>query len=281
MPESDVSAQQQQQAAGAADEAVPMDTGVSKETYNASQKENDELRAQLATLKARMDVSDRQKREQLVEMKDGINDFFQKEVYNASQNEPYKQQLAPVGEFLKKIDEGESIDTNLSIGRSYERIAATIKREREEFAKTKDAASLLAEANKKLDEVTGERDGKMQRITELEGLVEERTKAAQAFQDELAKHDMIKEKIDFSNKSARENTGAAASSEPAIERKVEEASMGSAPIDPHAALFAFMSGGPNNGGLKIMQSTTPHHFLGASAPGAGASTDIAAAIRGY
>ena len=95
---SETEAQQQQQ-----ETATPMDTGISQETYNASKKENDELRAQLATLKARMDVSDNQKREQLVEMKTEINEFFQKEVYNNSENAPYKQQLAPVGEFLKKI----------------------------------------------------------------------------------------------------------------------------------------------------------------------------------
>tara|TARA_B110000902_G_scaffold100103_1_gene118354 strand:- start:1443 stop:2780 length:1338 start_codon:yes stop_codon:yes gene_type:complete len=276
MPETEAPSQQQA-------DATPMDTsGVSTETYNASKKEAEDLRAQVAALKARVEVSDAQKREQLVEMKDGINDFFQKEVYNNSLNEPYKQQLAPVGEFLKKIDEGESIDTNLSIGRSYERIAATIKREREEFAQTKDSANLLAEANKKLDEVTGERDTKLQRIVELEGLVEERTKAAEAFQAELHKHGAIKEKIDFSNKAARENTGgAAAAIDSVIERKVDEASGSSGmSLDPHAALFAFMQGGPTNGGLKIHQSTTPHHFLGATSP-SGTGADFQAAIRGY
>ena len=259
-----------------------MDTGISQETYNASKKEAEELRQQLATLKARMDVSDNQKREQLTEMKAGINEFYQKEVYNNSENAPYKQQLAPVGEFLKKIDEGEQIDTNLSIGRAFERIGNTLKREREEFAKTKDAANLLADANKELEKITGERDTSRQRVTELEGLVEERTKAAQAFQDELAKTGAIKEKIDFSLKSARENTagGAAdANSVSVTSTQVTASASGSAPIDPHAALMSFMCSGPSNGGLKIGQSSTPHAFLGATAPAEGAA--IAAAMRGY
>ena len=279
--------QQQQTQQTPADGAISVDTGVSKETFNASLKENEELRAQLAQLRAHVEVSNRQKREQLVEMKDGINEFYQKEVYNNSMNEPYKQQLAPVGEFLKKIDEGDSVDTNLSIARSYERIGAMLKRERDEFSKTRDAANLLAEANKKLDEVTSDRDGKTQRIVELEGLVEERTRAAQAFQDELAKHGAIKDKINFSNKAARENTPSSAVDAPTIERKVDEASaaaMASAttPIDPHAALFAFMQSGPANGGLKIRQSSTPHHFLGSSTPGGSSGADgIQAALRGF
>lgn len=275
MPETEAAQQQQQE-----ETATPMDTGISQETYNASKKEAEELRQQLATLKARMDVSDNQKREQLSEMKPGINEFYQKEVYNNSENAPYKQQLAPVGEFLKKIDEGEQIDTNLSIGRAFERIGNTLKREREEFAKTKDASNLLAEANKELEKVTGERDTARQRITELDGLVEERTKAAQAFQDELAKTGAIKEKVDFSLKSARENTGAAdANTVSVTSTQVTASASGMSPIDPHAALMDFMRSGPSNGGLKIGQSSTPHAFLGATAPSEGAA--IAAAMRGF
>jgi hypothetical protein len=276
MPETEVAPQQ---STTQDDTAVPMDAGVSTETYNASKKEADDLRQQLATLKARMDVSDNQKREQIVSMKAANIEFFEKEIFNNSMNEPYKQQLQPVMDYLKKIDEGDSVDTNLSIGRSFERIGATMKREREEFAKTKDASNLLAEANKQLEVVTGERDASRQRATELEGLVEERTKAAQAFQDELAKTGAIKEKIDFSNKSARENTGGASGEAAGITKQVEEASLYTTPIDANAALFAFMSGAPSNGGLKIMQSGSTHHYLGAT--GSSTSDGVAQAIRGY
>tara|TARA_B110000046_G_scaffold141782_1_gene148541 strand:+ start:151 stop:408 length:258 start_codon:yes stop_codon:yes gene_type:complete len=59
--------------------------------------------------------------------------------------------------------------------------------------------------------------------------------------------------IDFSQRSARENTGAAA----------ESAGSTSAPrANVQDALMAFMSAGPSNGGLKIGQSGTQHHFLG-------------------
>jgi len=255
-----------------------MDTGVSTETYNASKKETEDLRSQIAALKARVEVSDSQKRAQILSMKDEVNSFVEKEVINCSYNEPYKQQLAPVAAYLQKIDQGEQVDTNLSIGRLVHCFSGTLKREREEFSKTKDAANLLAEANKKLDEVTADRDGKLQRVTELEGLVEERTKAAQAFQDELAKSGMIKDKIDFSNKAARENTGEQSTvSVTATQVTASMGNMGS--IDPHAALYDFMRGGPNNGGLKIGQSGTGHPYLGSTSQAEGSA--IAAAMRGF
>ena len=90
MPETETSQQQQPPQE---ETQAPMDTGVSTETYNASKKEADELRQQLATPKARMDVSDNQKREQIVAMKAANIEFFEKEIFNNSLNEPYKQQL--------------------------------------------------------------------------------------------------------------------------------------------------------------------------------------------
>jgi hypothetical protein len=255
-----------------------IDTGVSSETYNASKKEAEDLRAQIASLKARVEVSDSQKREQIQSMKEEVNAFVEKEVINCSFNEPYKQQLAPVAAYLKKIDEGEQVDTNLSIGRLVHCFSGTLKREREEFSKTKDAAGMLAEANKKIDEMTIERDGSRQRCLELEELVTERTVAAQAFRDELAKSGFNADKIDFSNKSARENTGDSGSM--SVTATQVTASMGSAgSIDPHAALFDFMRSGPSNGGLKIGQSGTGHQYLGTSAPSEGNA--IAAAMRGW
>ena len=177
-----------------------------------------------------------------------------------------------------EMDKGDALDTNLSIGRLVSCCSAKFKRERQEFSMNKDSANLLADSNKKLDEAVGERDSQRQRIVELEGLVEERTLAAQAFQDELAKAGVIKDKQDFSLKSARENS-AGASSSTGITKAVDEASRNSIPMDPHGALYEFMNSGNSSGGLKIGQSGTGHHFLGASAPSG--ADGIAQAMRGY
>lgn len=101
-----------------------------------------------------------------------------------------------------------------------------------------------------------------------QGLVNERTEAATKLQEELAKHGMIKEKLDFSKKSSREVVPeAAASSSASSSRTAPAANM-------NDALFSFVTGG-GRGGLKIGQSSTAHHFLG-STPG---DSDIANALR--
>jgi hypothetical protein len=256
---------------------TPMETaGVSTETYNASKKENEELRAQLAALKAKSDIYDTQKREAIVGMKEEVNAFIG-DIVGDDTFAPYKHELAPMQRWGGDMEKNSAmLDTNLSIGRLISCASAKFKRTYEEASRSSEVSTLLATANKKLDELTSSDGAKTQRITELEGLVEERTKAAEAFQNELAKANLISEKKDFSNKAARENgTGVSA---------LSSASSSSAPvasmIDPNAALMSFLGSGPSNGGLKIMQSGTGHHHLGA-ATGVSSSDGIAEAIRGF
>ena len=249
---------------------TPMETsGVSTDTYNASKKENDELRAQLAALKAKSDIYDTQKREAIVGMKAEVNAFIGDIVADDS-FAPYKHELQPMQRWGGDMEKNDTmLDTNLSIGRLISCASAKFKRTREEASRSSDASTLLSDANKRVDELTMSEGAKAQRISELEGLVEERTKAAEAFQNELAKANLISEKKDFSNKSARENGAGSAMAAPL-------ASM----IDPNAALMSFLGGGPSNGGLKIMQSGTGHNHLGATI-GASGSDGIAEAIRGF
>ena len=44
-----------------------------------------------------------------------------------------------------------------------------------------------------------------------------------------------------------------------------------------AALLSFVSSGPSNGGLRVRQSSTQHHYLGAQA----GEDAVAVAVRGY
>ena len=245
--------------------------GVSVETHNAMKTENDRLREQLASLKAKSDVDDTQKREAIVGMKDEVNTFINKEIMDDETFAPYKHELAPMQRWGGDMEKNDSmLDTNLSIGRLISCASAKFKRTREEASRSSEASTLLADANKKVDELTMSDGAKAQRISELEGLVDERTKAAEAFQNELAKANLISEKKDFSNKAARENGTGSSSTAPPV------ASM----IDPNSALMSFMQNGPSNGGLKIQQSNTGHHYLGQMAAASG-SDGIAEAIRGF
>ena len=61
-----------------------------------------------------------------------------------------------------------NVDSALPLARMVSCFSAKVKREREEFSKTKDSADLLADANKQIDTLTAERDAKATRIAELE-----------------------------------------------------------------------------------------------------------------
>lgn len=89
----------------------------------------------------------------------------------------------------------------MAIGRLISCASAKFKRTREEASQLGEKSTALANAYKELEEVKADRDGKASRIGELEGLVDQRTAAAKAFEDELAKNGMLKEKIGICNLS--------------------------------------------------------------------------------
>jgi len=234
------------------EEAAVVDTGISAETHQKVSGELAEAQRQIALLKAKNDIYDGQKREALSGMKEEVSTFIN-DIAGSEEFAAFKHELAPMSRWCGAMEQGDALDTNLSIGRLVSCASAKFKRTREEASQLGEKSTLLANTMKELEEIRADRDGKASRISELEGLVDERTSAATKLQEELAKAGLMKDKIDFSQRSARENTGAAA----------ESAGSTSAPrANVQDALMAFMSAGPSNGGLKIGQSGTQHHFLG-------------------
>jgi len=249
--------------APAAEVAPVADSGISTETHKQVKDENSALREQLATLKAKQQVHDDRQRETLAGMKSEVQSFVGDIV---SSNTQYPE-LSMMQRWAGDFEKSESLDTNLGIARMISCASANFKRVREEASQLTEKSTALADAYKKIEALEGERDSKSTRVTELEGLLNERTDAAQKLQDELAKHGAIKEKFDFSNPQSRETNGAS---------EAAGSSSRSAPApNMDDALFAFVSGG-GRGGLKIGQSSTQHHFLGATG---GEASDIAAAMR--
>ena len=238
------------------------ETGISQETHSKVAGELAEAQRQLALLKAKTDVYDSQKRDALSGMKGDVTEFING-IHGAEEFSAFKHELAPMARWCGEMEKGDALDTNLSIGRLISCASAKFKRTREEASQLGEKSTALSAAYKELEEFKAADSAKAARITELEGLVDERTSAAKAFEAELAKAGMIKEKIDFSQKSARENTDGGSSSRSPI-----------ANMDD--ALFGFINSGPANGGLRIGQSNTGHHYLGATSGDGG----IAAALAG-
>jgi hypothetical protein len=237
-----------------ADEApTVMDTGISKETHDRVSTELADAQRQLAMLRAKTDMYDAQKREALTGMKDEVAGFIN-DIHGSEEFAAYKHELAPMARWCGEMEKGDALETNLSIGRLISCASAKFKRTREEASQLGEKSTALASAYKELEEMKADRDLKASRIGELETMVDERTNAAKAFEAELAKNGMIKEKIDFSQKSARENVEPAGGSS-------SKAPM----VNMDDALLGFInSGGGGGGGARIMQSATGHGHLGST-----------------
>jgi DNA repair exonuclease SbcCD ATPase subunit len=245
-------------------DSTQVDAGVSNETHKQVKDELSQLREQLAQEKAKNQVYLERNREQIVTMKDDVNNF----VNTIAKENPQHTELNMMCRWAAEMDKGDSLETNLGIGRLISCASANLKRTREEASQLTEKSSALAEAYKKIEALEAERDAKVLRNTELEGLLNERTDAATKLQEELAKHGAIKEKFDFSNPSAREAGSSA-----------DHASMASSSRSPAApnmddALFQFVSSG-GRGGLRIGQSGTNHHLFGSTT----GEPNIAAALR--
>tara|TARA_Y100000591_G_scaffold86796_1_gene73229 strand:- start:981 stop:1766 length:786 start_codon:yes stop_codon:yes gene_type:complete len=222
---------------------------VTSDTHKQIKDENAKLREQLALLKAKTETYDAQKREALAGMKSEVNGFIA-EIVNDTSNHAYKHELAPMARWAGEMENSDALDTNLSIGRLISCASAKFKRTLDEASQLGEKSTLLAETMKELEGVKADREAKMHRITELEGLVDERTAAAAKLQDELAKAGLVQDKFDFSKRSARENVDGVNGSNAAGKQPVGKA----APVNMDDALLSFVRAGGSTGSRLI----TPH-----------------------
>ncbi len=250
--------------AAATESSAPVAETFSAEYVAELKKKLDAKSQAEAQLKAKFAVHESRQREQLKDMQPAVQAWIKEGLEAAGD---YKHEVSPMAEFGDKLHEAANIDSAMPLARMISCHSAKIKREREEFSQGAATAEALGKANKELDELRADRDTKASRIAELEGLVNERTVAAEKLQEELAKAGVLKDTFEFSKASARETaaqetTGGSASS---------SSSAPAAPfVDP---LLSLVMGRSGSG--RIMPSTSSHAILGA----AGGSDDISAAIR--
>lgn len=245
---------------------------VTAETHKSVTDELNAAREQLALLKAKTEIYDSNKRDSIKTMKGDVSEFIG-QVIGRDEFSPYKNELMPMQRWVDTVDTSDSLDTNLSMSRFLHCASATLKRTRDEASALGEKNTALAAAFKELETTKSDLAAKATRIVELEGLVNERTEAATKLQDELARAGVLREKIDFSSKAARENV------EPTKETEKLTTIVSNASAMPQIgdALLGFLSGGTNGNG-RIMQSQTSHHLLGNSGNGGSAGDIYAAAL---
>ena len=179
--------------------------GISQETHNRVNSELEEARRQIALLKAKTDIIDNQKRQSLEGMQQSVASCIQDEIMSDPAFEPFKQEMAALPAWAGELTKSDALDTNLAFGRLISCASAKFKRQREEASALPEKSQLLADALKELEAIKSENGELKRQKGELTELVDQRTQAAQAFQDMLAKHQLITEQINFSQKTAREN----------------------------------------------------------------------------
>ena len=218
-----------------------------------------------AALKSKFAVHETRQRAQLSEMQPTVKAWITEGLEAGGE---FKHEMESMVGFGDNLHQSANLDSAMPLARMISCHSAKIKREREEFSQHAGSADALGKANKEIDVLKESDASKTKRIEELEGLVTERTSAAERLQEELARAGLVKDKFDFSNASSREQapagstTGAMAAKGP------------SAPfVDP---LLAFVSNGSSASHGRIGLSATNHHILGAGGAG---DQGIEAALR--
>lgn len=254
------------------DEVAPMPPAAA-ETYSADYVA--QLKAELeaktqaeAALKSKFAGYETKQRAQLAEMQPVVQEWIKEGLESGPE---FKADMESMVGFGDSLASASNIDSAMPLARMISCYSAKIKRERQEFSAANGATEALGKANKELDEVRADRDAKATRISELEGLVAERTGAAERLQEELAKAGLVKERFDFSNASSREAAPTSAASSGGV--SATSAKTAAPFVDPLLS-FIQSSGAAVSG--RIGQSNTGHHLLGASGAG---EVGIEAAIR--
>ena len=207
-----------------------------------------------AALKSKFAAHESRQRAQLAEMQPAVQAWIKEGLEAGAE---YKHEMESMVGFGDGLHQAANVESAMPLARIISCHSAKIKREREEFSANSTASEALGKANKEIDELKSDRDAKANRIAELEGLVAERTGAAEKLQEELSKAGLVQQKFDFSNAASREAAPTGSSSAPAA-----KAAPAAPFVDP---LLAFVSKG--NGSGRIGLSATSHHVLGAGGAG--------------
>lgn len=139
-------------------------SGVSKETHQQMRSENDSLREQLASLKAKHSVYEQRQRDQLASMKAECVEFTD----SIAKAHPEHTELSMMSRWASEMDAGDSIETNMGIGRLISCASAQFKRTRDEASQLTEKSSTLATTCQKLEQVEADLGAKVKRIEELE-----------------------------------------------------------------------------------------------------------------
>ena len=262
-------------------ELATADAGFSKEYVDKLKAELEAQKEEQSRLRAFKNTHD-QKQRKIVE---GLQPEVQGFLSDLSAANPDRaSDMAPMLEWSRNCAASESLETTLPLAVCFSAASAGLKRSREEASVLSGKAETLSSTLQELESVKEDASKKAARISELEGLCNEREEAATKLRDELARHGVIADKLNFSKLTSREvnadasSSAAASSSASASSSLVAEtscASKGSKAVEDE--LMSFVRGASSAAAGRFTQSSTGHAMRGSTTGSMDA--EIASAIR--
>jgi hypothetical protein len=237
----------------------------SKETVDKLKAELAAKSEEAAKLRAFKNSHDEKQRDAISKLQPEIQTFVDGLI---GTHADFAEDMKPIGDWAKSCHQSQSLETAMPLARVLSCASAQFKRTREEASALSGQAESLGTTMKELEEIKADNVAKLQRISELETLCNDRQEAAEKMQEELAKAGVLREKFDFSKLSSREvgapKGGVKNTDEsPGLSAVTSNASRGTGPVDDE--LMSFVRGAASNiGSHRISQSGTGHSQLGAS-----------------
>jgi hypothetical protein len=261
-------------AADGASLGAPATDTVTKATYDETKARAEEQTAKLAAAEARLQAYESRERAQLKSYQPAMEGLMKELAEGAAAD--VKPHFDSMLDWTRTCHERPNLDTQMQLGTVVHACASKLKRVRDDASVQSATAEQLAATAKENETVKAERDVLRQRNDELSNSLKEIQANSEKLQEQLAAAGALKEKFDFSKASSREAD--APKQEDGVALKTENASKfaaHAAPLDPAAALFAFVSGNGSGGSSRFMPSSSNHSLLGAPSGEAG----IAAGLR--
>lgn len=231
-----------------------------------------------AKLRAYKNNHDEKQRDVISKLQPEISTYIDDVV---KENNNFAAEMKSIVEWSRECHESASLETAMPLARFVSCASAQLKRTRDEASVLSERVGSYGETCKELESIKADRDSKLQRISELEILCNDRQNAMEKLQEELAKAGVLKDKFDFSKLSSRE-VNSVPKDESNVEGSIESVKSNASnkrPV-PSDELMSFVNVHSKAGGShRIKQSSTTHAHLGATfGNGQG---DIIAAINGY
>lgn len=287
--------------------SAPMDTATAgeqtftKDYVDMIKAKDREKETELAQLRAFKNSVDEKQRTVIAQLQPDIGKLMStlRERYP-----DYTDNFNPVDEWGKTCHQSQSLETAGNLARVMSCASAELELVRSESSAKDEKLASYKDTMQRNEELEAQLESKKQRITELESWAGEEQDRMRLMQEELARHGLLKEKLDFSKLQSRElkpspsaatvaqgsvaadaaqkvaASGHGATSSTAGQSLAVTTSTASRRFDDDLAswMSSYSSGAGSN--RITLQNNSSHKWIGSSGEGVSMEAEVAAAMAG-